>query len=149
MTEIARMRFMSSRKSSERGMLLLHDDGTLQVQPSDELRDEMARLEEVALHRSQTFGTQLGLGLIVLGAAAVAAGWAMGRIFGKLGYTLSLPRPLDEVTLVQKEGGSIHLTLHGANRLQTVQMGWNPDEVLVAEADNFLAKFQEMCHKSE
>ncbi len=140
---------MSSRKPSERGMLLLNDDGTLQVAPSDELRDEMARLEEVALHRSQTFGTQLGIGLIVVGALAAAAGWMAGRIFGKLGYTLSLPRPVDEVTVTQEEGGSIHLTLHGANRFQTIQMGWNPDEVLQAEADNFVAKFNEMRRKPE
>jgi hypothetical protein len=149
LTEIARMRFMSSKKPSERGMLLLHDDGTLQVQPSEELRDEMARLEEVALDRSQMFGTRLGIGLIVLGMAAVGVGWAVGRIFGKLGFILSMPRPIDQVTLTQNEGGSIHLTLHGSNRLQVVQMGWNPDEVLQAEADNFLAKFNEMRRKPE
>ena len=51
MTEIARMRFMSSQKPSERGMLLLRDDGTIQVQPTEELRDEMARLLGVAADR--------------------------------------------------------------------------------------------------
>jgi hypothetical protein len=95
------------------------------------------------------FGTRLGIGLIVLGMAAVGVGWAVGRIFGKLGFILSMPRPIDQVTLTQNEGGSIHLTLHGSNRLQVVQMGWNPDEVLQAEADNFLAKFNEMRRKPE
>lgn len=149
MTEIARLRFMSSQKPSERGILLLHDDGTLQIQPSEELRDEMARREGVALDRSHMFGTRVGVSLIVLGALAVGVGWAVGRIFGKLGHTLSAPRPLDQVTFQHDEGGGVHLTLRGANRLQIVQMGWNPDEVLQNEAENFAAKFHEMQRKPE
>lgn len=149
MTEIARLRFMSSQKPSERGILLLHDDGTIQIQPSEELRDEMARREEVALDRSHLFGTRLGLSLIVLGIAAVGAGWAVGRIFGKLGHTLSAPRPVEEVTFRHEEGGAVHLTLRGANRWQSIHMGWNPDEVLQNEAENFAAKFDEMRRKPE
>ena len=143
------MRFMSNKKPSERGVLLLHDDGTIQVQPTEELRDEMARLEEVALDRSQLFGTRLGVSLILLGALAVGAGWAVGRVFGKLGHTLSSPRPVDAVRLTHEEGGSVHLTLHGANRFQVIHMGWNPDEVLQGEAENFAAKFHEMRRKPE
>lgn len=149
MTEIARLRFMSSQKPSERGILLLHDDGTLQIQPSEELRDEMARREGVALDRSHMFGTRVGLSLIALGALAVGVGWAVGRIFGKLGHTLSAPRPVEEVTFQHEEGGAVHLTLHGANRWQTVHMGWNPDEVLQNEAINFAAKFDGMRRKPE
>lgn len=144
MTQIAKMRFVSLTKPKERGMLVLHDDGTLQVVPSEELREEMSRLEEVALHRSKIFGTGLGLGFIAVGVLAVAAGWAVGRVFGKMGYTLSKPRPLDTVSLKRTESGGVHLTMQGANRLQVVQMGWNVDEVLVAEADTFLAKYDEM-----
>ncbi len=143
------MRFMSSQKPSERGMLLLHDDGTLQVQPTEELRDEMARLEEVALNRAQTFGTRLGVSLLAVGALAVGVGWIVGRVFGKLGHTLSAPRPVDSVLLTHDEGGSVHLTLRGANRLQVIRMGWNPDEVLQGEAENFVAKFDVMRRKPE
>ncbi len=148
MTEIARMRFMSNQKPSERGMLLLHDDGTIQVQPTEELRDEMARLEEVALDRARTFGTRLGVGLLVVGALAVGAGWVVGRIFGKLGYTLSAPRPVDAVRLTHDDG-SVHLTLRGANRWQVIHMGWNPDEVLQGEAADFVAKFDALRRKPE
>ncbi len=144
MTQLAKMRFLSLTKPLERGMLVLHDDGTFQVVPSDELRDEMSRLEEVALSRARTFGTGLGLGLIAVGTLAVAAGWVVGRIFGKMGHTLGKPRPLDTVSLVRTEGGTVRLTMQGANRLQTVQMAWNPDEVLQAEATAFLAKLGEM-----
>jgi len=149
LTEIARMRFMSNKKPSERGMLLLHDDGTIQVQPTEELRDEMARLEEVALDRSRMFGTRLGVSLLVAGALAVGIGWVVGRVFGKLGYILSAPRSVDSVVLTHDEGGSVHLTLRGANRLQVIRMGWNPDEVLQAEAENFVAKFDAMRRKPE
>ena len=146
MTEIARMRFKSLLKPKESGKLFLHDDGTIQVQPSEALRDEMARLEEVALERAHTFGTRLGVGLILTGALAVGIGWLVGRIFGKLGYTLSAPRSVEDVTLT-REGGGVHLTLHGSNRLQTIQMGWNADEVLQDEADQFVAKFNELRQK--
>ena len=149
MTEIARMRFMSNQKPSERGILLLHDDGTIQVQPTEELRDEMARLEEVALDRAQTFGTRLGVSLIVVGALAAGVGWVVGRVFGKLGHTLSSPRPVDAVSLTHEEGGSVHLTLRGANRFQVIRMGWNPDEVLQGEAENFAAQFEAMRRKPE
>lgn len=149
MTQIAKMRFVSLTRPKERGMLVLNDDGTFQLVPSDELRDEMSRLEEVALHRAKTFGTGLGLGLIAIGALAVGVGWAVGRVFGKMGYTLSLPRPLDAVSLKRTESGGVGLTMHGANRLQVVHMRWNVDEVLAAEADTFLAKYDELRQTGE
>ena len=144
MTQIAKMRFVSLAKPKERGMLVLHDDGTFQIVPSEDLRDEISRLEEVALHRAKLFGTGLGLALIGIGTLAVGAGWLAGRIFGKLGYTLGKPRPLDKVALTRTESGGVKLTLRGANRLQVVQMAWNTDEVLQAEADVFMAKLGEM-----
>jgi hypothetical protein len=149
MTQIAKMRFISLTRPKERGMLVLHDDGTLQVVPSEELRDEMSRLEEVALHRAKTFGTGLGLGLIAVGALAVGVGWAVGRIFGKMGYTLSKPRSIDTVSLTRAESGAVHLKMRGANRLQSIQMGWNVDEVLQAEAVAFLAKYEQMRQTQE
>ena len=79
----------------------------------------------------------------------MAVGWAVGRVFGKLGYTLSTPRAVDAVRLTHDDGGSVHLTLRGANRLQVIQMGWNPDEVLQGEAENFVAKFDAMRRKPE
>ena len=147
MTQIAKMRFVSLTRPKERGMLVLHDDGTLQVVPSDELRDEMSRLEEVALHRAQLFGTGLGLTLVALGLLAVGAGWLFGRVFGRLGYTVSRPRPVDAVALSRTEIGGVRLTMRGANRLQIIQMAWKTDEVLQAEADAFLAKYEEVKNR--
>ena len=144
MTQLAKMRFVSLTKPKERGMMVLHDDGTFQIVPSEELRDEMSRLEEEALHRAKLFGTGLGLTLIGIGTLAVGAGWLVGRVFGKLGYTLGKPRPVDTVSLTRTESGGVKLALSGANRLQMVQMAWNTDEVLQAEADNFMEKFEAM-----
>ena len=149
MTEVARLRFKSLSKPKESGKLLLHDDGTIQVQPSEALRDEMARLEEVALRRAHVFGTRLGVCLLIAGSLSVGLGWLVGRIFGKMGYTLSAARSVSEVSLTRDEGGGVHLTLHGANRLQKVQMNWNGDEILRDEADQFVAKFNEMRQSPE
>ena len=144
MTQIAKMRFVSLVKPEERGMLVLHDDGTLQVVPSDEMRDALSRLEEMALHRTKLFGLGLGLGLVCLGLAAIGAGWLAGRIFGRLGYTISRPRPVDLISLTRTESGGVCLKMRGANRLQIIQMAWNTDEVLPVEADGFMAKLGEM-----
>lgn len=149
MSEIARLRFKSLSKPKESGKLLLLDDGTIQVQPSEALRDEMARLEEVALSRAHVFGTRLGIGLIIAGGLAVGIGWLVGRIYGKLGFTLGAPRPVSEVGLTRDEGGGVHLTLRGANRLQVIQMNWNGDEILRDEADQFVAKFNELRQAPE
>lgn len=145
MAVVARMRFQSTKNPQERGALALHDDGTFQIVPSDELRDEMARLEEVALHRAQTFGTRVGIGLLVLGALALGAGWLAGRIFGKLGSSLSEPRALSDVQIERDAGGGVHVRLSGLeNRFRLVQMGWNGDEVLQGEAEAFCRKFEDM-----
>ena len=145
MTEIARMRFKSVQSPEETGALVLYDDGTFQIQPSDALRDKMAELEEQALSRSQAWGVRLGVVLIVLGTLGVGVGWLVGRIFGKLGSSLSWPRPVENVRLTRDENGIVRVTLRGLeNRLQTIQMSWNPDEVLQPEAEAFLEKFAEM-----
>ena len=55
------MQFRSVSTPEQYGIMALSDDGTFRVVPSDEFRDEMARLEEVALERSQTFGIRVAL----------------------------------------------------------------------------------------
>ncbi len=145
MTDIARMRFRNIEKPKERGMLVLSDDGLFRIEPSDEFRDEMARLEEEALDRAQTYGTGLGLVLLTLGALAVGIGWYVGRVFGKLGSSLSQPRPLREVDIQRDPDGRFFVRLHGR---QHIRMGWNPDGFLQTEADDFIQKFQEMKNSS-
>jgi len=145
MTEVARMRFKSVTKPNEHGQLALHEDGTFQIKPSPDLREEMARLEEQALQKSALIGYGLGGALIAVGALVVAAGWYMGRKFGKLGTSLSTPRPVDEVDVIRDESGGVHVRLSGIeSKFQTIQMGWNIDEILDEEAAQFVSKFDEM-----
>ncbi len=146
MTQLAQMRFASASRPEAHGLLILHDDGTLQVVPSDAMRDGLSDLEEDALRRAHLFGTSLGLGLITLGLVAIGAGWAYGRIFGRLGYTLSRPRPVDAVSL-SRAGGGVRLTMRGTSRLHIIQLAWNADEVQPAEAEAFLAKCAEVRGK--
>lgn len=144
MTQIAQMRFASLSRPEAHGLLVLHDDGALQVVPSDAMRDGLSDLEEAALRRAHLFGTSLGLGLVTLGLLAIGAGWAYGRIFGRLGYTLSRPRPLDAVSLSRADGGGVHLTMRGTSRLHSIQLAWNANEISPAEAEAFLAKCEEL-----
>jgi hypothetical protein len=139
------MRFKSATKPKEHGQLAIHEDGTFQIKPSSDLRDEMARLEEEALNRSKTLGYGVGLSLVGLGLAVIGAGWYLGRKFGKLGTTLSTPRPIEQVDIERDPSGGVHVRLRGIeSKMQTIQMGWNVDEVLEEEAQEFLAKFEEM-----
>ena len=147
MADIATMQFRSVSTPEQYGIMALSDDGTFRVVPSDEFRDEMARLEEVALERSQTFGIRAGIGLILLGTAAISVGWLFGRLFGKLGTRLSEPRPVQDVTISRDDRGRVRVTVRGLeSRLQTVQMVWNADEFLLPEADVFVSKLEEMKH---
>jgi len=139
-TQIAQMRFASLARPEEHGLLLLHDDGTLQVVPSDAMRDSLSDSEGAALRRAH-LGTSLGLGLVTLGLLAIGAGWAYGRIFGRLGYTLSRPRPVDAVSL-SRVGDGVHLKMRGTSRLHSIRLAWSADEVQPAEAEAFLTMFQ-------
>lgn len=145
MTDIARLRFKSIQKPKEHGALVLSEDGHFRVEPSRDFRDEMARLEETALRRAYAYGTRTGIVLLAVGALALGLGWFVGRVFGKLGSSLGMPRPIEEVQITRDGGGGVHVTLRGMeNRLQLIQMGWNGDEVRQAEADAFLEAFQAM-----
>lgn len=145
MTDIAQMRFRSILKPNEYGVMALSDDGTFRIVPSDELRDEMAKLEEQALQRAQKWGIGTGAVLLTLGALFVGLGWFVGRVFGQIGSSLSSPRPVQDVQVTRDEGGGVRLTLHGLeNRFQSIQMAWNGDEVLPDEADAFVKRLTEM-----
>ncbi len=144
-TDIAKMRFRSVLRPNEYGVMALSDDGTFRIVPSDDLRDEMARLEEQALQRSKIWGLGTSLVLLTLGALFAGLGWFVGRVFGKMGSSLSSPRPVQDVRVTRDEGGGVRLTLHGLeNRFQSIQMAWNGDEVLPDEADTFVKKLEEM-----
>ncbi|BDI33228.1 hypothetical protein CCAX7_52790 [Capsulimonas corticalis] len=139
------MRFKSVLSPQEHGALILSDDGSFQIEPSEPLRDKMAELEEAALRRSQTLGIGLGSGLLLLGLALIGLGWAFGRIFGKIGFTLSRPRPVQDVEITRNESGGVQLQLKGIeSKMQTIQMSWNVDEVLAPEVDKFLEKYEEL-----
>jgi hypothetical protein len=139
------MRFKSMARPKEHGALVLNEDGTFQVKPSPELREELSRLEERAIRRSQVFGTGLGVALVAAGAVAIAAGWVVGRLFGSLGSTVSMPRKLRDVEVDRDEGGCVTLRMRSVEcSLKTVALRWNADEVLGEEADAFVAKLQEL-----
>lgn len=145
MSEIARMRFKSATAPDENGFLVLSDDGTFQIKPSDEFRDTMAALEEKAVKRSERYGVRLGVGFILLGSVLAALGWLAGRIFGSLGSSLSRPRSIQDVDIDHTENGAFAVRMRGVeSKFQTINMSWNADEVVQAEADEFAAKFREM-----
>lgn len=145
MTQIAQMPFASRVNPTEHGTVVLHDDGTVQIVPSEAMRDDFSRQEEAALHRARLFGTGLGLGLVAAGTLAVGFGWLYARLFGKLGYILTRPHPADAVSLARTSNGGVHLTLRGASRLHLLRLHWEENEVSGAGA--FLAQCESMRGK--
>lgn len=149
MTEIARMRFKSVSRPKEHGVMTLHDDGSFKLDPSPELRDEMARLEEEALARSRVYGYGVGALLVGLGLTAAGLGWYLGRVFGKIAVNLSARRPVDQVEIHRDSDGIVRLRMPGIEtKLQTIQMAWHANEVVAEEADGFIEKLTEMQHPS-
>jgi hypothetical protein len=145
MTELARLRFKSIQSPKEHGALLIHDDGTLEIVASEALRDEMARREELAIKRSKTLSSWIGLSLLGLGAVVIAIGWWAGRAFGKLGQNLSNPRPLSEVDINKDENGVVTVKFPGVpGQPQMVEMQWNPDEIRPDDVDKFFSTLSDI-----
>jgi len=145
LAELARMRFTSATKPEETGVLVLNDDGTFQVKPSDEFREALAEIEEKAIHRSETFGTRLGVALIAFGALAAGIGWLVGRLFGSIGSTISRPRSISDVEIQHQENGGFAVRMGGVeSKFQKITLSWNADEVVQAEADNFVEKYNDL-----
>jgi len=139
MADIAQLSFHSADRPEEQGALILGDDGRVRIEPSRTFRDAMARREETALDRAETFGTRLGLGLIALGTLAVTAGWYAGRVFGKWAYTVTRPRSLRDVALTRGEDGVLRLRMPDG-----VRMEWQAGDFLESEAEQFLLAVEEM-----
>ena len=58
---------------------------------------------------------------------------------------MSTPRPVNEVDVIRDDSGGVHVRLPGIeSKFQTIQMGWNIDEILDEEAAEFVSKFDEM-----
>jgi hypothetical protein len=145
MSELARLRFKSMAEPKEHGALLLNDDGTLEIVASPALTDEMARREETAIKRSKWLGYGIGVPLIVAGLGAVALGWLAGRIFGKLGATLSAPRPISSVDIERTEGGGVHLRFPGIpGGPQMIEMAWNADELRPDDVERFFSTLEDL-----
>ena len=107
MTDIARLPF---RHADGEGTLVLSDDGTVRVEPGEDLRDALAAPEERALATAQA-GTYLGLGLLALGLAAVAAGWYAGRVGGKHAWRQIAARSVHNVEIGESGEGQLRARL--------------------------------------
>jgi len=147
MAELARMRFESARQPAQKGEIVLRSDGTLQVEPSDEFAEELARLEDVAVQKSRTLGVGVGAALIALGALVAAAGWAAGRIAGRLRETIGAPRSVDKVKMFVDPEGGVHLLLRGRGP-QQVSLTWAPGETDAGEAAAFINAYRELKEKT-
>ncbi|HEX5323009.1 MAG TPA: hypothetical protein VFW40_04425 [Capsulimonadaceae bacterium] len=141
--EIARMRFESAKNPAEKGELVLTSDGTLTVQPSEELKDQLARLEEEAVDRSRKVSIVAGGAFIAVGAIIALAGWAAGRIAGRLRETIEAPRPVDKVKMFADPEGGVHLLIPGTGP-QKIALDWAPGETDANEAVRFLLAYSKL-----
>jgi hypothetical protein len=144
----AKMYFRSSKNPRERGALVLNDEGKIQVQPTDEFLDELARLEEEACAKSRFIAGRLGGGIILVGLLVAAAGWLVGRIGGKLRIRVTTPRSVDEVTMFADVTGGFHLSLPDKYG-QKIDLNWAQGEINPREAGEFLKAARKYRAKPE
>jgi len=135
------MRFGSAKNPSEKGEIVLSPEGTIRIEPSEEFVAELARIEEVVVDRSRTFGTLIGAALIGIGALFALTGWAIGRFAGKLRQMITQPQPVKNVKLYADPEGGFHLFLRGRGP-QNITLDWAPGETDAAEVAAFLAAYR-------
>lgn len=143
MTEIARMRFESAKKPGEKGEIVLTSDKMLRVEPSEEFSNELARLEEAAVHRSRGIGLGVGAALIAAGALFAFAAWAAGRIAGRLRETIAEPKPVEQVRMFGDPDGGVHVLLPGTGP-QKITLYWAPGETDANEFASFMAEYRRL-----
>jgi hypothetical protein len=143
MAEIARMRFESGKNPAEKGAIVLTDDHMLRIEPSDELTDHLARLEEEAVEKSRSVGLAVGGAFIVVGALFALVGWLAGRIAGRLRETIGAPRSIDKVKMFADPEGGVHLLLPGTGP-QKIAMNWAPGETDANEAVAFILAYSKL-----
>jgi hypothetical protein len=131
-TDIARLSFGHEDQPEEQGVLVLSDDGTVRVEPSDSLRDALAA-------QAERYGTRLGLGLIGLGFVAVGLGWYAGRFYGKYAWRRTAPRSVKSVEITQEQA-QMRVRLGSA-----VWDIWNYDP---ADAEIFVTALKDLNHEN-
>ena len=109
MSDMSTLRFGDPKQPDTEGALVLGDDGSLRIVPSDAMRDGLAEQEEKALRLAKVYGTELGAAMILLGVCAVAAGWYAGRVFGKAAGKLLWPHDVRKVIVERDDHGNIVL----------------------------------------
>jgi hypothetical protein len=132
-----KMYFRSSKKPRERGAIVLTESGNIEVRPSEEFLDELARLEAEACDRSRLISAKVGGSILFLGFIVVAAGWLVGRIGGKLRNRITSPRPVDAVTMFADVTGGFHLNLPDKFG-RTIDLNWGQGEINPREAGELL-----------
>jgi len=135
--EVARMEFQSASRSSEKGALVLTEDGFFQIEPSEEFVGRLIELESDALHGARTRGNLLGGILVGVGLTVLAAAWLASRFGGEMRETLTQPRPAEDVEVATNEHGGVQVTLPGIGP-QRVQLTWEAGETNAAEAARFV-----------
>ncbi len=133
--------FRSNTNAQERGSVVLTADGLVEVRPSEEFLDALARREEQAVEKSRKIGIRTGLVLMIVGFLCAAAGWLAGRIGGKLRLRVTKPQLPQDVVLFGDITGGFHLTLPGPWG-QTIELNWGPGEVNPREVGAFIKAYR-------
>jgi hypothetical protein len=143
-----KMYFRSNKRPRERGAVVLTEAGRIEVRPTDEFLDELARLEEEACDKSRFIAAKVGGGILLFGLLVTAAGWLVGRIGGKLRARVTAPREVDEVSMFADVTGGFHLSLPDKFG-QTIDLNWGQGEINPREAGEFLKACRKHRKKPE
>jgi len=142
------MYFKSNKRPKERGAIVLTETGEIQVRPSEDFLDELARLEEESCTKSRLFSAKVGGGIVALGFIVIGLGWLVGRVGGRLRNRVTWPRSVDEVTMFADVTGGFHLSLPDKYG-QKIELNWGQGEVNPREAGEFLKAARKFRHKPE
>ncbi len=148
MTDIARMQFQSAKKPNEKGWLAIDEGGNLRVEPSEEMIEELALIEQNAVEMSQK-ATKVAVAILFgLGALAAVAGWLVGRYAGRVRDIVTSPRDISRVDLKYDPAKGIQLR-YPDSKIRFVILGWERGEYNSDEAEEFVRAFDRLKADSE
>jgi hypothetical protein len=146
MTDLASMQFQSAKSPDEKGTVRLHDDGTIQVDPSEPMLETIAKLEHDAVKSAWRRSSSTAGIFILIGLIIAAIGWIAGRKGGKLREYITDKRSLGETELKYDSHKGVELKFTGDVWSRT-SLYWAPGEYNSDEAEKLYDTYKSLGGK--
>jgi hypothetical protein len=146
MADIARMRFQSAKRPDETGIIKITDEGTIQVEPSEQMLETIARMEQDAVEVTGRNSIVVAGVLIGVGLMIAAIGWAAGRHGGRLRERIGDARLIEDAKLSYDAKHGVEIRFDD-DILSRASLSWAPGEYNADEAEKLFDTYKSLGGK--